>query len=1544
MKYTQLTLCALAVVSAFPVFAKSLNSGVELAPDSQLERPRTKSQFFSSFSSTQDIAQPTLANSSAVANATDFSVAELAGSTYVLVADSRKGFVPRSGGSFAFNQDGNGIAGLDEFQWYTMDQFSWNVADGKLNLASTSRVEIEWDYAPFAQIAETYGQQIADHLNAKYLAGELGYQVEYQENVRFEAQLEKLSVDGNRARVRGTGNDISELIVPAEWGWNEAFVNAVEPFDFEENWYSDTNSLFDGASVDTLSGQWVIELYQTVDNQGGGQDSGLFAERLTLNANGTVADTYSGKPFSWSFSNGAIHLTQGSSQFVITPILQVEKGYLANVKQFVDGKLTRVFNSQLGKVDNTYSNFTDNIVTKLPHIWLPGISLSSLENWDGELPIFDAVWGYKFFNDGSLWRGVGAGYDEQSNPILQFGEQWSYTITENEVVMSVEYSNYRRIRYWEVLSVDSQGKALVFEYSYRGWDENNDGSVSDSEMRMLIQPRLTSMLPFDLSQYTQLWNSIPDTDNDGLNDYVEAEQGTSPNNPDTDNDGVNDGEEVTLGLNPLLQDSDGDGFTDGFEIAQGTDPISSASKPGSSALMFEASELINSVAVLLDNVKEGWMQHSGTVLRFNGDNSGLFSSGLSLNYINVGMSWSVLDGQLKIVDQASPSSSFLSVSYPFEEIANRYGQAVADKFIFAADNGQIAHSFQLEEQSKVKGRTFTKHSMIENSLNVIVSVQSESTLVVPQALDWTVPLPKFTDIQESIVTLQNNVGSLFSNMTDIDLYNKWAISLKYNLIFGPLRGNMTADGVFADIVSLIEDHSVETTNIPGVFQWALENEKLVLTSSDLKVVVTPFKLVEKAYLALYEVYENDIVSTSYVAPLAKFDNSYTQLSKNLVTQLPHIYFAGINAHIPEQWDGDQLKIENIFGYQFRENGTLRRGVYGYIDYSSGQTGIDVGQEWTYIIDGNQVVMSYISPTRNRVRSWDIISVDGQGKALVYERSNWGEDMNGDGQISEDESGLYIEPRINTLELFDLSQYSAWLALPDADFDGLNDYQESDYGTDMYNSDSDFDGISDGTEVLVGLNPTDSSDALADNDGDGLSNAQEIAKGTNINSADTDMDGVSDYDEVSAGTDPLDPNDAPKPVLEILSLGDINNDGMEDSLGFYKKAGLVSTEVFAGGQYHSLAKYTIAHDLDNVKLYVLADSNANGIAEVGLFGFNYAASRYQLSVYDSVSGNSLGTWNWPATLTDVQFQVLEDLTQDGIQEYAISGVHAGNGTRQLVVKNGATKANYQTYKWPDLWDHTRFVTMTDVTLDGVSEVALYGRNTRLDKGQLFIYNGADATQKVDVYNWNPQWSNIELIAMDDLDGDGTNDWGQFGQRKDDGRYQWVVKKGHDKRGVIRTFSWPNDLTDVKPMLVGDRTGDGIREVAITGVDSAGKLSLRINDGKLENQRIANISWPSNWLNTQVVELGDLNNDGFNEFALLGYLKTNGNAQLVVKNGQDATELGRYTLLGDWRELSVNSYIDQGKFIVAITGVEQTELANKVTLLDASLTLIGVHVLQ
>ena len=93
-----------------------------------------------------------------------------------------------------------------------------------------------------------------------------------------------------------------------------------------------------------------------------------------------------------------------------------------------------------------------------------------------------------------------------------------------------------------------------------------------------------------------------------------------------------------------------------------------------------------------------------------------------------------------------------------------------------------------------------------------------------------------------------------------------------------------------------------------------------------------------------------------------------------------------------------------------------------------------------------------------------------------------------------------------------------------DKDGLSDEQEAVYHTDPNNPDTDGDGYSDGVEVEFDYSPHLGDHKRmheSDYDKDGLNDWLERWFGSDMGKADSDGDGYTDFDEVMSGHGPLD---------------------------------------------------------------------------------------------------------------------------------------------------------------------------------------------------------------------------------------------------------------------------------------------------------------------------------------------------------------------------------------------------------------------------------------
>lgn len=105
---------------------------------------------------------------------------------------------------------------------------------------------------------------------------------------------------------------------------------------------------------------------------------------------------------------------------------------------------------------------------------------------------------------------------------------------------------------------------------------------------------------------------------------------------------------------------------------------------------------------------------------------------------------------------------------------------------------------------------------------------------------------------------------------------------------------------------------------------------------------------------------------------------------------------------------------------------------------------------------------------------------------------------------------------------------------DSDDDGLSDEEEAIYHTDPENSDTDWDGYTDGEEVKNGYSPLFSDGKKmfeVDFDSDGLNDWLEIQFRSDLTKPETDKDGFNDFDEVMYGYSPVDPS--PQSRLEKL---------------------------------------------------------------------------------------------------------------------------------------------------------------------------------------------------------------------------------------------------------------------------------------------------------------------------------------------------------------------------------------------------------------------------
>lgn len=169
-------------------------------------------------------------------------------------------------------------------------------------------------------------------------------------------------------------------------------------------------------------------------------------------------------------------------------------------------------------------------------------------------------------DDGSS---VTTAYHKEDNiKLTDFLTKYADMVMSDDVIQSIANLTISENAWWELIlptktdlpenvldAMIDNGDHVVLIYQKHS---DQDGILDRDELAMGLDP------------------NSDDTDNDGINDYVEVygTYGTDPLNPDCDFDGLTDGEEVNIHqTDPKDADTDDDGLTDGEEVSIGSNPL-----------------------------------------------------------------------------------------------------------------------------------------------------------------------------------------------------------------------------------------------------------------------------------------------------------------------------------------------------------------------------------------------------------------------------------------------------------------------------------------------------------------------------------------------------------------------------------------------------------------------------------------------------------------------------------------------------------------------------------------------------------------------------------------------------------------------------------------------------------------------------------------------------------------------------------------------------------------------------------------------------------
>ena len=559
---------------------------------------------------------------------------------------------------------------------------------------------------------------------------------------------------------------------------------------------------------------------------------------------------------------------------------------------------------------------------------------------------------------------------------------------------------------------------------------------------------------------------ITDTDGDGVLDFIEAQNGTNPNNPDTD----------------------GDGFTDGEEAAEGTNPNDNNDPIVLPVISSFTSSRSNIELSSLNSDSPVTVIYSVTAT----DNTGI--SSVSIPGATLG--------------------SQSGATYTFTEIFNyndySYGNTAVTRTATVTDTaGNVATESITLTITKIDNQSPTiSLSSTLTSVQIRTSEQTKTITYSVTATDNT----GISSVSIPGATLGSQSGSIYT-FTETFNYNDYSFgntavtrtatvtdtagnvateSITLTItkidnqspIVGSFNSDLTSISLSASnptqvttyFVTATDNTGISNVSIPGIGQGSQSGSTYTFTetfnyddySYGNSTVTRTTTVTDTA---------GNVATESITLNINKINSPPVFSSPNTFSVVENASFIGsLSANDP---DGDSVT------YNVVETNSITLSLDSTTGVLTFETVPDYEQ------DATNYVCIFSASDENGTSSLTTNTIN-----IIDDRA---EDFDGDGLTEAEEEDVYGTSDLDV----------------DMDEDGLSDYAEViTYGTNPNDTDSDTDGLTDYQEV-----ETYNTDPLvnADKDGDGLTDYQEaVTYNTDPNNLDSDNDGIYDGDEVSLG--------------------------------------------------------------------------------------------------------------------------------------------------------------------------------------------------------------------------------------------------------------------------------------------------------------------------------------------------------------------------------------------------------------------------------------------
>ena len=267
---------------------------------------------------------------------------------------------------------------------------------------------------------------------------------------------------------------------------------------------------------------------------------------------------------------------------------------------------------------------------------------------------------------------------------------------------------------------------------------------------------------------------------------------------------------------------------------------------------------------------------------------------------------------------------------------------------------------------------------------------------------------------------------------------------------------------------------------------------------------------------------------------------------------------------------------------------------------------------------------------------------------------------------------------------------------------------------------------------------------------------------------------------------------------LLKLDDLNGDGHAEIglQGLFRDGNMKPQLMVKDGlTSENYKKFSYPSLFSESRYTQLSDVNGDGVRDIGLVGTYKRHGKSQVKVINSQdSSDRMTAYNFPLEMRDTTWFELGDINFDGVSDFGLFGTLQNDGRWKLMTKSGeSSKESLGNYLWPSDIIAPQFLIIPDMNGDGVNEFAVAGYRSSIDRFQIIIKSGTDRHLRLAGFGWPNTYSEVSFEVLGDLSGDGISEIALYGKDLD-GNYTLDIKEG---TGTPYKLITTEDYWTIKP---------------------------------------------------------------------------------------------------------------------------------------------------